>query len=74
MTRTGTIKLIYKGMETAVRPYKSGTDRKNIIEYWKLMYAERFNQCAIQINPDTFERRTLNTSRQLGLNNIQVNI
>lgn len=72
MTRTGTIKLIYREDEAAVRNYKSGTDRKNIIEYWKLMYAERFNKCAIQISPDIKDNYKYDIFKQFGVNKIRV--
>lgn len=66
MTRTGTITLFYKDEEVSVKNYKSGTGRKEIINDWKLIYGERFNECVIQINPDVDEdRRSNNTQKYL---------
>jgi hypothetical protein len=65
MTRTGTIRLIYKGLETVEKDYITGTHRKKIIDDWKQRYGEKFNECELQIRPDIYERRSYNTSSRL---------
>lgn len=65
MTRTGTIKLIYRDFETVQKDYKSPGDRKKIIESWRIMYAEKFKECSIQIRPDVYEHKKYDTSKRL---------
>lgn len=50
--KTGTVKLIYKGEVNNQENYTCLTQRNQIIEKWRKLYGEYFEECQIQIRPD----------------------
>jgi len=54
---TGTIKLIWKERVNNSAVYTCLPDRKRIIEQWRSVYGEKFENCAIQIRPDVVEEK-----------------
>lgn len=63
MTRTGTITLLYREDFTSSKYYRSGTHRQKIINDWKTIYADRFNDCVIQIRPNVCDSKHCNTHK-----------
>jgi hypothetical protein len=65
MTRTGTIKLIYKENAINQLHYNGPESRNRIINTWRNLYGEAFENCALQIRPDITDNHKYDTSKKL---------
>lgn len=65
MTRTGTIKLIYKEGAVNHAKYNGPQSRREIIEVWRSLYGEKFYKCFIQIRPDITNNHKYDTSKSI---------